>query len=194
MPWDSWEALHTIARTLPRVAVFTVAAFSAIYLSERLTGAPTVQYRTRGFRHDLVYWFYYLSGVHNLVFTSALFAALTPRLAVFDLKLLEGMHPIPRYVCYWVVVDFMAYWFHRWKHSSRFLWAFHAVHHSQEQLSAPTLVRGHPLEQFIGQVLFFAPLLALGAPPAAWLPIAFLRTFLESSQHSALGWRFGPFY
>lgn len=46
-----------------------------------------------------------------------------------------------------LLVTFVFYWWHRWRHESEFLWvAFHQVHHSPARLEAITSFYKSPLE------------------------------------------------
>lgn len=49
--------------------------------------------------------------------------------------------------------DFCKYWAHRLHHEWPVLWPFHAVHHSAEVLTPLTLMRAHPMETFLRNVL-----------------------------------------
>src|SRR5207248_9190433 len=42
--------------------------------------------------------------------------------------------------------DFFYYWFHRLQHSSKWLWAEHELHHSDEHVNVTTSLRHHWLE------------------------------------------------
>ena len=185
------DALIDQFPTMTWVVTITLGLFVVIYVIERAYGQPPQRYLSRAFLHDLGYWIYYRSGIHQLLITAWVLQAMTPALSFLRLDLLDGWPVVARYFTYWIVFDFMAYWVHRWKHASRFLWAFHAVHHSQERLTFATITRGHPLEQVFGSVIAFFPLIVLGAPPSAWLPLQLLREFLEALQHSAIPWRLG---
>lgn len=187
------NVLHRF-QDFPQLVALTLGLFVVIYLIERAYGHSSRLYLSRAFIHDLGYWLYYRSGVHNLLLTAAVFYLLAPLLQPLRLSLLAGWPTVARYFVYWIIFDFIAYWVHRWKHSSRILWAFHAVHHSQEKLSFVTLTRGHPFEQLFGSVIAFIPLVVLGAPPTAWLPLQLVREFLEAIQHSSIPWRLGPLY
>ena len=181
-------------RAVAAVIAITFAFFIVIALIERAYGATPRRYLSRAFLHDLGYWLYYRCGLHNLLWTGALLWLMTPALDLLRFDLLAGWPVVLRYFTYWVIFDFTAYWVHRWKHASRWLWAFHAVHHSQETLTFTTLTRGHPFESVFGAAIAFIPLVVLGAPPLAWFPLAMVREFLEALQHSAIPWRMGPLY
>lgn len=58
--------------------------------------------------------------------------------------------------------DFIGYWFHRAEHVVPWLWRFHAVHHSSEQLDWLAAVRRHPMGEGLGRVAMFIPLAWLG--------------------------------
>lgn len=52
-----------------------------------------------------------------------------------------------------ITSDFCKYWAHRAHHEWRFLWPFHAVHHSAEVLTPLTVQRTHPVEPIIRNLL-----------------------------------------
>lgn len=52
-----------------------------------------------------------------------------------------------------VSTDFCKYWSHRLHHETRFLWPFHAVHHSAEVLTPLTLARSHPMEAVVRNLI-----------------------------------------
>jgi sterol desaturase/sphingolipid hydroxylase (fatty acid hydroxylase superfamily) len=190
------RAAAAIAGQFPGIlwlSALTLALFVVIYVIERAYGQTPERYCSREFLQDLGYWIYYRAGVHNLLLTAWVLQAMRPTFAFLRLDLLDTWPVVARYFAYWIVFDFMAYWVHRWKHASRWLWAFHVVHHSQQRLTFATLTRGHPFEQVFGSVIAFFPLVVLGAPPEAWLPLQLVREFLEAIQHSAIPWRLGWF-
>lgn len=69
----------------------------------------------------------------------------------------------------WVIgflaVEFAYYWFHRWSHTIRWLWASHAVHHSADELTLPAAVRLGWTSVISGGWLVFAPLILMGFSP-----------------------------
>ena len=62
-----------------------------------------------------------------------------------------------------VITDFTGYWKHRLLHT-RFLWPFHAVHHSSEEVDWLSNERFHPVEMFFTTSFFIVPLVVLGFP------------------------------
>ena len=54
------------------------------------------------------------------------------------------------------------YWGHRLSHTVPFLWRFHAVHHSIEEMDWLAAGRLHPLDQAFTQACAILPLFLLG--------------------------------
>ncbi|MEM9797940.1 MAG: sterol desaturase family protein [Pseudomonadota bacterium] len=56
--------------------------------------------------------------------------------------------------------DFCSYWNHFLHHDNRFLWPFHAVHHSAEVMTPLTILRSHPV-YYVVQSLLISGLVGL---------------------------------
>lgn len=69
----------------------------------------------------------------------------------------------------YVVITFIYYWWHRWRHESSFLWRWiHQVHHSPQRIEVITSFYKHPFELVVNGVLSSAILyLLVGVGPAA---------------------------
>jgi sterol desaturase/sphingolipid hydroxylase (fatty acid hydroxylase superfamily) len=183
--------LRSVGGGFLRALKFGVVFYFIVYLLERASGGTTKQYRSWGFLQDIFYWFYYRSGLNQLLFLAALFSLLGTRLAFLHLKIVDSFHPIVQGALWFLLADFGNYWVHRLQHASRFVWAFHSTHHAQEQLSFATTTRFHPVDHFISNTLKFVPQLTLGASPMSWLPLYLVADFLAIAQHSRITWRFG---
>ncbi len=71
------------------------------------------------------------------------------------------------------------------------LWRFHALHHSQEELSVLTSFRAHPLMHTTGFVLATIPVVAL-MPTRPIVPVLITAyVCIGTLQHANLRWRFG---
>jgi sterol desaturase/sphingolipid hydroxylase (fatty acid hydroxylase superfamily) len=190
------EAMHflhsfpTTVKSFLRIGAYAIA----IGLAERLSGGQTKQYWTRGFWHDLAYWYWKSSGLYRFLFTAALFGVLEPRLGLYKGRILAGLPSIPRVIIFYLIAEFVAYWYHRWQHSNRFLWAFHATHHSQEHLNFLGFSRFHPIDDFLMDTIPYLPLFVLGGSVQDWAPIFLLHHVLVMIEHSQMRWRFGPLY
>jgi sterol desaturase/sphingolipid hydroxylase (fatty acid hydroxylase superfamily) len=72
------------------------------------------------------------------------------------------------------------------------LWRFHALHHSQEELSVLTSFRAHPLMHTTGFLLATVPVVAL-MPARPMAPVIItIYVCIGTLQHANLRWTFGP--
>jgi sterol desaturase/sphingolipid hydroxylase (fatty acid hydroxylase superfamily) len=72
------------------------------------------------------------------------------------------------------------------------LWRFHALHHSQEELSVLTSFRAHPLMHTTGFILATIPVMAL-MPTRPIAPVLItIYVCIGTLQHANLRWTFGP--
>jgi sterol desaturase/sphingolipid hydroxylase (fatty acid hydroxylase superfamily) len=189
--FSTWRhVVHGAALGLGQGVMF----FAIVYSLERLYKARTSQYRTRNFVHDAMYWVYGRSQLSRILFTAWLFQFLASHFAFVQVRALQSLPVTARFVVHLILADFLVYWIHRWQHSSRFLWAFHAMHHSQEQLSFATVMRTHPIDDFLLTTLTFVPLLMLGDPIHMVLPVYLGMEFIIAILHSEIPWKFGPLY
>jgi sterol desaturase/sphingolipid hydroxylase (fatty acid hydroxylase superfamily) len=77
-------------------------------------------------------------------------------------------------------------------HRLGFLWRFHALHHSQEELSVLTSFRAHPLMHTTGFILAAIPVVVL-MPTRAIAPVVItVYVCIGTLQHANLRWTFGP--
>jgi sterol desaturase/sphingolipid hydroxylase (fatty acid hydroxylase superfamily) len=104
---------------------------------------------------------------------------------------LEGQLPAEVSIALAVVIVLLgSYWGHRLSHTVPFLWRFHAVHHSIEEMDWLASGRLHPLDQAFTQGFFLAPLLVLGYGGGVFGSAAVFLTALALFQHSNTRLRF----
>jgi sterol desaturase/sphingolipid hydroxylase (fatty acid hydroxylase superfamily) len=77
-------------------------------------------------------------------------------------------------------------------HRFRALWRFHAVHHSQEELSVLTSFRAHPLVHTTGFFLATIPVLLLMGDRSVAPLLITLYVCLGTLPHANVRWSFGP--
>jgi sterol desaturase/sphingolipid hydroxylase (fatty acid hydroxylase superfamily) len=92
-----------------------------------------------------------------------------------------------------------AYWGHRWSHEIPWLWRFHAIHHSPEELDWLVNTRAHPLDLCVTRLTGLVPLYVLGLAqpttgnsvdlvPIVYAIVGMLWSFFV---HANISWRFG---
>ncbi|WP_298473447.1 sterol desaturase family protein [uncultured Maribacter sp.] len=115
-------------------------------------------------RTDLVYF-----GISHLAIQ--LFGVLTkkPAVAFFGWMNLESVHQwindlpfVVELLIALVVTDFFQYWAHRFFHSHYFLWRFHSIHHSTENMDWLAGSRTHFIDIFFTRSVSYMPLYILG--------------------------------
>ena len=82
------------------------------------------------------------------------------------------------------------YWGHRLTHQVPFLWRFHSVHHSIEQMDWVASGRLHPLDQAFTQAFTVFPLFLLGYGTGVFGGVAVFITLLALFQHANVRLRF----
>lgn len=90
-----------------------------------------------------------------------------------------------------VVIDFFLYLVHRWSHENDFLWSFHALHHSSEQLYWVNGEKRHPLHQMMEGLPGITAVMLLGAPPVAVVSALTILALNMMLQHGNIDYRAG---
>src|SRR5207248_5962063 len=67
-----------------------------------------------------------------------------------------------------LVADFTYYLWHRSVHATPLLWAFHSIHHSQQELTIATSLRVHIFEEMVRGLFYFVPFFILAIPSRVW--------------------------
>ncbi len=127
---------------------------------------PLHQQKT--FRHEwLTDATYYLTGFFIGRVGTAVCIALALLLAGgnanSELQRWVSSQPIAcQFIAAVVIADVGYYWAHRLLHTVPWLWQFHAIHHSIEEMDWLAAVRVHPVDQIFTKVLQMVPLYWLG--------------------------------
>src|SRR6266403_2856946 len=100
---------------------------------------------------------------------------------------------------YWVQIpmvivlsDLGFYWTHRMFHAVPWLWRFHSIHHSIEELDWLAATRVHPVDQILTKGVSLIPIVALGFSELAIGVYALLYHWQSFLIHSNVGFGFGP--
>src|SRR5204863_3807385 len=143
---------------------------------------------------DLTYTFFYLCGVYTLLVGLPVFRVLTRGFdLLFHARTLPlGNLPVAAQIVIGIVaVDLFSYAWHRSVHSSRILWAFHSVHHSQKMLTVATGFRTHFVDEIVRTTFLFVPLYFLGMRPHTFVAVDLVVNWILGLQHSDLDWTYG---
>ncbi|APW59307.1 sterol desaturase family protein [Paludisphaera borealis] len=91
------------------------------------------------------------------------------------------------------------YWGHRWSHEIPYLWRFHSIHHSAEEVDFLVNTRAHPVDMVFGRFCGLVPIYVLGlgspaSPAGSAAPVVatLIGTVWGFFIHANVRWRFGP--
>lgn len=93
---------------------------------------------------------------------------------------------------FFLVNDFLRYWFHRWYHESNLLWRLHRVHHTIREMDAMSVFRLHILEAVVKNGLIFLPMRLLGVADSVIIAYSALDIVKGFWHHANLRNRIGP--
>lgn len=89
-----------------------------------------------------------------------------------------------------LIVNICGYFAHRLAHTIPFLWKFHSIHHSSEELDWLSAARVHPLDQIFTRAFAFVPIYIMGFTKevfGAYIIIALLHAiFIHSNLNFKL--------
>lgn len=91
-----------------------------------------------------------------------------------------------------LAVEFAYYWFHRFSHEVRWMWASHVVHHSAEQLTLLSAIRLGWTNLLSGGWLVYLPLVLAGFDPRLVLGLLVLNLRYQFFLHTEAIGRLGP--
>jgi sterol desaturase/sphingolipid hydroxylase (fatty acid hydroxylase superfamily) len=89
-----------------------------------------------------------------------------------------------------LIGDLLAYWTHRIFHG-RWLWPFHAIHHSSTSVDWLSSVRLHPVNDAVARVVQVLPLYWMGFNGVALAAFVPFLTFYAILLHANLNWSYG---
>jgi len=111
---------------------------------------------------------------------------------VRSLNLLTAQPAWVQFVAFLVFKDFLEWGIHNLLHRVPWLWEFHKLHHSIEELDWIGNFRFHWMEIVVYQGLTYFPLVILGVDGRVILAIAVVVTILGHLNHSNLDISWGP--
>jgi len=165
-----------------------------VLVCEQIWPAEPRRALARGHVHDACFFLMYAAGVVPLMTLLGVgFAAVLGAHA----RWIEAPWTAswPRWVVVAVTLVAMdaCNWLAHWTdHRINTLWRFHAVHHSQEELSVLTSFRAHPLVHTTGFLLATVPVVALTGDHALAAALITAYVCLGTLPHANVRWSFGP--
>ena len=200
LAWYGWEALATYgplrairAGQLHYCGPLVLGFVALVFLAERIWPAQRRPVLARGHVTDLGYLVLYAVVVLPLVtLLGSGFATLLERHASW--LVIPHISAVPAWVFVvigLVAIDATDWLIHFVNHRVNPLWRFHAVHHSQEEVSVLTTFRAHPLVH-LSFALTVVPGFVLAANGAT--PVTLLTAYacLGALPHANLPWSYGP--
>lgn len=181
---------------------FWLAAISAFcFLLERMKPwRPEQKVFRNGFWQD-VFWLVFNGhyvGVIIAIVSGKLIQLLNTSLYNLGLPVPESlalMHGTPlwlQFAVFFIVKDFIEWNIHRMLHRVSWLWEFHKLHHSIEELDWIGNMRFHWMEAVIYKSISYFPLVVLGVDTNVIFIIAIIGTLIGHLNHSNLSISWGP--
>ncbi|HEY1885776.1 MAG TPA: sterol desaturase family protein [Roseiarcus sp.] len=202
MTADPYRDLTVLLYAAARLGVW-LAVFAAIFAPiERVFALHAQKIFRKGIAVDLGY--YFLTGLLPALVLAPPISAAVLVIHHFipgGVLTVIAAWPIWLKACATMMVGETAYyWAHRLSHQIPFLWRFHAVHHSAEQLDFLVNTRMHPVDLVWSRMVMLTPIFALGlANPLRFGDGLIATAILLTGSlwgyfiHSNVRWRLGPF-
>lgn len=187
------------------VDVFRLCAWLVVFavlLSpiERRWAVHRQKFFRKAFGTDLVY--YFLSGLAPqalMIVPMTVLAAAVHRWEPAEFYTWAAQMPMGlRLLAAMVVGEIGAYWGHRLSHEIPFLWRFHAIHHSSEEMDWLVSSRAHPVDKLVMRLCGLVPMYVLGlAQPlgdnldSTPMIVAVFGNIWACFIHSNIRWRLG---
>jgi sterol desaturase/sphingolipid hydroxylase (fatty acid hydroxylase superfamily) len=89
------------------------------------------------------------------------------------------------WLLFFLVLDFLYYWAHRWSHKINFLWAVHVPHHQSEEYNLTTALRLGAFEDTFHRPIFL-PMALLGCPAEVFIVLLNVHKFYQFWIHTRL--------
>jgi alkylglycerol monooxygenase len=89
------------------------------------------------------------------------------------------------WVVFFVLLDFLYYWAHRWSHEINFLWGVHSPHHQSEEYNLTTALRQGAFQDTVHMPIFL-PLALLGCPVEVFITVLTFSKFYQFWIHTRM--------
>lgn len=127
-----------------------------------------------------------VKSIFGLTVTIVSYGWMYEHLAIFELK-----PSVWLYVVSFLLIDFAAYWSHRWNHEINLLWNEHIIHHSSEEFNLAAALR-QTISNFVAIYFFlYVPMAIIGVPSEVIAILAPIHLFAQFWYHTRLINRMG---
>jgi sterol desaturase/sphingolipid hydroxylase (fatty acid hydroxylase superfamily) len=188
-------ALLLLALLVRPGLVFALVVLVAIFVPmEKLFALhPRKTLRAR-WRSDALHFI-----VNNLLITVGLVVALVLSIVALHWMVNPDLQAAVQSQAAWIqfveavlIADVAQYWAHRATHQVPFLWRFHKVHHSIEEMDWLAAGRLHPIDSVFTRAVTIMPLYVLGFSRATFGGYLVFTAFMAIFIHANVRFRFGP--
>jgi sterol desaturase/sphingolipid hydroxylase (fatty acid hydroxylase superfamily) len=175
--------------------VFGMVVLFAIFVPmEKLFALHPRKFRRDRWKSDAVHFV-----VNNMLITVGLVVALVIGVVALHWAVNPGLQAavagqpaLVQFLEAVLLADTAQYWAHRATHQIPFLWKFHKVHHSIEEMDWLAAGRLHPLDSVFTRAVTILPLYVLGFTRATFGAYLVVTAFQAIFIHANVRFRFGP--
>ena len=192
---------HSMLVTICRLSVWLAVLVVIFVPLERLFAAHPQKILRKGIGADLGYFF-----VSSLLPAAVISGPMAFLAWIIHRAVPSGFLAITGSWPFWVqaiaalfVSEIGYYWAHRLSHEIPFLWRFHSIHHSAEEVDFLVNTRAHPVDLVFSRFCALVPIyvLGLGSPrTASGSLVPVIATLITTTWgffiHANLRFRFGP--
>jgi sterol desaturase/sphingolipid hydroxylase (fatty acid hydroxylase superfamily) len=180
--------------SLAEMLVYPMALLLILVLERKYPAVASQKTLSKGLVNDAL-WVLVEAMVNVAIirwYSGVLYGAYQRHFSYLTLPSMQSLPVLPRLAIGAVVLDLMSWCQHWLHHHVKWLWPFHAVHHSQRELNLFSDYRVHFMEYFIRITLAVIPTLLLGldALGATWwvLLLSWHARFYHANIRSNFGW------
>jgi sterol desaturase/sphingolipid hydroxylase (fatty acid hydroxylase superfamily) len=180
-----WERIIDHFQTLEQRPVermlLLVGGMLLLWIMEGAIPLISLQYKKNKWRHASVNFTF--TVIHLIIHTGfgVLIVLLSDACKSADFGLVNWLNAsvISTIILSFLVLDFFGGWLvHLVEHKIKFLWRFHIIHHSDNNVDVTTGLRHHPIESVLRGIFFLMGVIVSGSPVYA---VMIYQTFLVLS-------------